>query len=216
MPGFAPWNPDTARYCPPNPMPNGGTGLLSIHIRALEQPGGSPVAVRAYFPATLDAAVRQKARWMTGIALAGWDRTGWQRGGDLGDHWMRMRDRRTILAIPVLAAAYAALVLWGVAVLAHALVGTAMPVPSDAMRWLLGLNLVLLGWRVAVRAAMVARSYGRREALRSVPRLFVANLVALLAARRAAVRYIRLLRGGRVVWDKTAHHFPTAADLSGT
>ncbi len=38
---------------------------------------GGIVAVRAYFPSRIDAAVRQKARWMTGIALAGWDRIGW-------------------------------------------------------------------------------------------------------------------------------------------
>ena len=37
---------------------------------------GLLVAVRAFFPDRIDAAVRQKARWMTGIALAGWDRTG--------------------------------------------------------------------------------------------------------------------------------------------
>ncbi|MGJ3628815.1 hypothetical protein AB5I41_21435 [Sphingomonas sp. MMS24-JH45] len=33
--------------------------------------------------------MRQKARWMIGIALAGWDRTGW--GGDrrVAEMWMR-------------------------------------------------------------------------------------------------------------------------------
>ena len=55
---------------------------------------GVLVAVRAIFPGELAAAVRQKARWMTGIALAGWDRTGWARPSALGDHWMRLRDRR--------------------------------------------------------------------------------------------------------------------------
>jgi adsorption protein B len=30
-----------------------------------------------HFPDTLHAAVRQKARWLTGISLAGWDRLGW-------------------------------------------------------------------------------------------------------------------------------------------
>ncbi len=64
-----------------------------------------------------------------------------------------------------------------------------------------------------MRRAMVARAYGRGKAWRSVPRLFVANLVALLAARRAAVRYARWLTGGAVAWDKTAHHFPDIADL---
>ncbi|WP_082448559.1 MULTISPECIES: glycosyl transferase family protein [unclassified Sphingomonas] len=189
----------------------GGRGLF---VRVLETPGGPPVAVRAFFPATLDAAVRQKARWMTGITLAGWDRTGWQRGAGVQEHWMRMRDRRTILAIPVLALAYLALLVWGLAGTAHAIAGTTLPVPDSAMRWLLAVNFALLAWRVLIRAILVARNYGRGQALRSVPRLLVGNGIALLAARRAIMRYLRSLRGGTLVWDKTAHHFPTAAELN--
>src|SRR3546814_11996182 len=89
----------------------GGRGILA---RVPEYPGGPVVAVRAYFPATLDAAVRQKARWLFGIALAGWDRTGWGRRRHLGELWMRMRDRRAPLAVLVLATAYLALGAWGV------------------------------------------------------------------------------------------------------
>ena len=62
---------------------------------------GRSIATRAYFPATLDAAVAQKARWMTGIALAGWDRLGWS--GGLAERWMRLRDRQSVLAALVLA-----------------------------------------------------------------------------------------------------------------
>ncbi|MCE3519576.1 hypothetical protein LXJ58_33020, partial [Escherichia coli] len=60
---------------------------------------------------------------MTGIALAGWDRTGWARPHALGDHWMRMRDRRALLSVLVLAVAYAAIVLWGVSVALHEVSG---------------------------------------------------------------------------------------------
>jgi adsorption protein B len=188
----------------------GGRGIF-VHAR--DRADGRLVAVRAYFPATLDAAVRQKARWMTGIALAGWDRTGWHRGSGLRDHWMRMRDRRTILAIPVLAVAYVALVAWGLLLAVHALAGTAMPVPTPGVRVALTVNLILLAWRTAIRATLVGRSYGRVEAVRSILRMPVANLIALLAARRAMVRYWRLLRGDAPQWDKTAHHFPADGDL---
>lgn len=34
------------------------------------------VSSRGHFPSTLDAAVRQKVRWIGGIALAGWERLG--------------------------------------------------------------------------------------------------------------------------------------------
>ena len=185
----------------------GGDCVLA---RVPECPGGRPVAVRAYFPATLSAAVRQKARWMTGIALAGWDRTGWGRPGDLGDHWMRVRDRRATLAMPVLAIAYCALVLWGVGLAGHAIVGTAAASPSPLVRALLWANLTLLGWRLAVRAAFVSRAHGWRDGLLSVPRILVANYIALLAARRAVAIYARLLAGAAPRWDKTDHQFPDA------
>ncbi len=172
---------------------------------------GRLIAVRAFFPATLDAAVRQKARWMIGIALAGWDRTGWARGAGIGEHWMRMRDRRATLAIPVLGVAYLALVSWGASLSVHLVAGTAMPMPEGAMRGLLAINAGLLGWRLAMRMMLTGRAHGPVQALLSLPRVFAANLVALLAARRALAQYIRMLRGARIAWDKTAHHFPGQA-----
>src|SRR3546814_14069729 len=66
---------------------------------------GSVFATREHFPATLDAAVRQKAGWLTGIALHGWDRRGW-RGG-IAERWMRLRDRKSIIAAIATLLAYA-------------------------------------------------------------------------------------------------------------
>lgn len=176
--------------------------------RVRDRPGGSLIAVHAYFPGEIAAAVRQKARWMTGIALAGWDRTGWSAAGRLGDHWMRMRDRRAILEIPVLAFAYGALLLWGLSFTAHAVSGIAPAALPPAMRWLLAINVGLLGWRLLVRAALVGSVYGWPDALLSIPRMFVSNVIALLAARRAVFAYVRMLAGAVPQWDKTAHHFP--------
>ena len=65
----------------------------------------------SYFPATLDGAVAQKARWVTGIALAGWDRLGWS--GGLAERWMRLRDRQSVIAACLLAAAYLGILCWG-------------------------------------------------------------------------------------------------------
>jgi adsorption protein B len=187
-------------------------GGRTMFARVPEEPGGPPVAVRAYFPDSFAAAVRQKGRWMTGIALAGWDRTGWSRAGHFGDHWMRMRDRRAALAMPVLAVGYLALVLWAVSFAAHAVVHVAPPSLQPAVRWLLAANLVLLGWRVLVRVHFVRRAYGWREACWAPARLIVANVIALAAARRAAFAYARMLAGGVPQWDKTAHHFPEDPD----
>ena len=84
----------------------GALGLKTMFVRIPAQPGERAiVASRGHFPATLGSAVRQKARWLGGIALAGWDRLGWS--GGLGERWMRMRDRRGPLAALLLLAAYA-------------------------------------------------------------------------------------------------------------
>ena len=160
------------------------------------------VATREYFPATLEAAVAQKARWMTGIALSGWDRLGWS--GGLAERWMRLRDRQSPLAALLLAAAYVALVLFAALLLA----GHRLAPFSPTLTLLLALNSALLLWRLAMRFAFVARLHGWREGLRSLPRTITANIIAMLAARRAMVRYLRLLRTGAQRWDKTAHAFP--------
>ncbi len=183
-------------------------GTRTAFVREPERAGGPPVAVRAYFPATVQAAVRQKARWMVGIALAGWDRTGWGRRWDLGDHWMRMRDRRITLAMPVLAIAYCALLLWGLSLFCHWVTGIDVPAQDARVEALVGLNLSLLGWRLAMRAALVTRLHGWREGRWAALRMLVANYIALLAARRALWIYLGLLAGGPLRWDKTTHQFP--------
>ena len=58
------------------------------------------------------------------------------------------------------------------------------------------------------------RWYGARQALLSVPRAFVSNIVAILAARRAIVLYLQMLRSGAVIWDKTDHHIGEAVALT--
>ena len=183
----------------------GGRGAF---VRVAASPGGAPVAVRAYFPTTLDAAVRQKARWTTGIALAGWDRIGWSRWSDWRDHWMRMRDRRAPLGMLVLGAAYLAPIVWAASLGCHRLAGTPALPADSAIRPLLVTNGLAMLWRLAMRAAFTGRAYGWREAILAIPRAFVANLISMLAARRALAIYIGMLLDGITRWDKTSHDFP--------
>lgn len=186
----------------------GGEGLFA---RVADGTRGGVVAVRAFFPADLVAAVRQKARWMTGIALIGWDRTGWARPMALGDHWWRLRDRRGPLAMLVLAAAYMGLFADAGAIVARWIINAPVPPLAPALWWLFAINAMLLWWRLVVRMAFTGRAYGWREAVWSLPRFVIGNFVALAAAPRALIRYVFVLRGRPAVWDKTKHHFP---DLS--
>lgn len=167
---------------------------------------GEMVATREYFPGTLAAAVRQKARWMTGIALSGWDRLGWS--GGFAERWMRLRDRQSLLAAVLLGSGYLALVLWLVLKAWQAAGGDGpAPLPS-ALSALVSVNLGLLVWRLGVRSSFTAAAHGWQEGLRAAPRMAVANLVTILASLSALSRYRALRRGGRPRWDKTAHIFP--------
>jgi adsorption protein B len=182
----------------------GALGLKTMFVRIPAQPNElDVVATRGHFPPTLGAAVRQKARWMGGIALAGWDRLGWS--GGIGERWMRMRDRRAPLAALLLLSAYLAALLWSQIWLAHAL-GAPIEVRLDSsLITLLVINGCFLAWRVLMRACFTASAYGWAEGLRSIPRMVVGNVIAMLAAARAVALH---LGGGASEWDKTRHVFP--------
>lgn len=74
---------------------------------------------------------------------------------------------------------------------------------------MLAVCLISLVWRMGMRFAFTAHAYGWTEGLRSILRMFVGNIIAIMAGRRALAAYVRTLRGGAVVWDKTEHsHHP--------
>lgn len=187
---------------------------LSIHAAggkiAFVSPSPDAPAVRSLFPATLDKAVRQKARWIAGIALEGWDRTGW-RGG-IAECWIRMCDRLAPIAAVILLAAYLALIGFLFLTLFRVAVGESITgfIP-DGFEWLIVANSVLLLWRLAMRFHFTSSVQGWREGIRAVPRAVTANIIAMMAARRALGHYLFLSRRGLVRWDKTEHVFPPEA-----
>ena len=186
----------------------GALGERTLFVRLPASAGeAGVVASRGHFPATLGAAVRQKARWLGGIAFAGWDRLGWS--GGLGERWFRLRDRRGPLAALLLLAGYLAALLWGQLWFAAQLGAPLPPQPSPLLAALLRVNFVLLLWRTVMRIGFTSAVYGAGEGLASVPRILAGNLVAILAAGRALFQHAG---GGPEQWDKTAHVFP--AELS--
>jgi adsorption protein B len=165
---------------------------------------GKLVATRACFPPRLDQAVRQKARWVHGIALQGWDRLGWE--GGVGESWMRLRDRRGPLSALVLFAAYLLLIVGAVLWTADEL-GLRQSRPFDpVVQWLLIANAISFAWRAVARFSFTAREYGALEGLRAVLRIPIANIIAIMAGRRALFAYARTLRGAKPTWEKTFHH----------
>ncbi len=183
----------------------GKAGGRSTFARVRETNGAGLVAVKSHFPATIDTAVRQKTRWMIGIALAGWDRMGWD--GGISEHWMRYRDRRALLSAILLLSGYISLIL----TLILALTGNLQQNWFDDHPQLLIASSFLLIWRALMRFVSVRHHYGTQEGMRAIPRMFISNIIAMMAARRAAVQYLRMLSGCAFEWDKTAHQFPRSA-----
>lgn len=181
-------------------------------IAHLSGADGSLICTRSCFPASFRASTRQKARWLTGIALAGWDRLGWSARP--AEFWMRLRDRRSIFAAYLLAAGYLAAIL---TLLLH---GAALAIPgyqptglSSELVWMVALTFLALIWRLAVRTFLVARAYGWRDALLCAPRLLIGNLIAIVAATKALQNYAAFCFGHRLTWDKTSHCFPPAGEV---
>ncbi|MES2494369.1 MAG: glycosyl transferase family protein [Pseudomonadota bacterium] len=169
----------------------------------LRDADGQLVATRSYFPATLGDAVRQKTRWVHGIAFQSWDRLGWWGQGV--DLWMALRDRRGPLVALVLFVAYVLVVL-GAGLDAAAMARLVTPTAtSPQVRMLMAVCMAGLVWRVLLRFAFTAREYGATEGLCAVLRIPVANLIAIISGRCAFAAYLRTLAGGAVRWEKTAH-----------
>lgn len=184
----------------------GGRGRF---VRARDAQGAL-IATRECFPHTLEAAIRQKARWLHGIAFQGWERIGWARRP--AELWMRARDRRGPMIMMVLLAAYLQIPLWSMLMIAEATGAYRAPPLSPELFALVWVGLAGMGWRLLVRIGFTTRQYGWREGLCSMPRQVLANIIAILSGMRALRDYCATLRGAPVVWDKTEHrHHPAEA-----
>lgn len=172
---------------------------------------GRLVATRACFPHALVAAVRQKTRWVHGICFQGWDRLGWK--GRPAENWMRLRDRRGPMTALVLAAAYLLFALASLLWLASLAGVIELPAASPAVHFVLSLNIFAFVWRAGWRFAFTTREYGLIEGMFSVARIPVANVIAIMAGRRALAAYWRTLQGAAPVWDKTEHRAHPARAL---
>ncbi|HLX45600.1 MAG TPA: glycosyl transferase family protein [Bryobacteraceae bacterium] len=162
------------------------------------------VATREYFPQNWSSALRQRTRWVMGIALQGWERHGW--GRNPGETYWLWRDRKGLIANPLGLAANVVFV-YG---LATAIWARVPPLATRVVYATAALQIL----RLAVRMTCSARIYGFRFALGVPLRAAYANLLNSAATLLALTRYaLARIRGQALVWMKTDHSFPSRATL---
>ena len=175
------------------------------------------LCVREYFPDNFRASYRQKARWVLGIGLQSWETLGWR--GSLATKYLLARDRKGIVTSFVSVFAYLIflqLLLFWVLKVSGAWT-LQFPTVFQSGTWQMNVALLTpaaLLTRVLQRFYFVNRLYGWEHALMSIPRMVVGNMINFMATARAWRMFLLyLLFGKRMVWDKTMHEFPSAAQL---
>ncbi len=178
-----------------------------------------PLCVREYFPDNFHAAYRQKARWVLGIGLQGWEQIRW-RGRSLAARYLLLHDRKGVLTSFVSILAY---ILVAHFIVFHVGLATGWwhaYYPSlfqDGSIWreMIYINAFFLAVRAAHRVYFTTALYGWEHGVMSLPRMVVGNFVNCMAVARAWKMYLSyLFKGTRLAWDKTAHEFPSSAQLA--
>ena len=162
------------------------------------------MATREYFPRSLRNAIRQRTRWVTGIAFQTWDRYGWV-GGMVQKYWL-WRDRKGVLGNPI-SLLTNGLFLYGAV---RCLCGAAIPsVP------LLKVGALLGSYRILYRMVCVGRLFGLGFALTVPPRVVLANYINSVATFSAFRQFLSAKwRGLPLVWLKTHHAYPAQEALA--
>ncbi len=180
------------------------------------KPFGINCSTRSYFPYTMKTAIRQKARWVTGICLQSWRLVGWK--GDARFRFVLYRDRKAVIANIINFFAYVVilyLMAYEAIRFGFAAYEQLPPiVVKGTMLWdLVVIDSVLMLWRILHRLITVRRVYGLWAAILSVVRLPIANIINFSATGKALYTFIRAtMKKKELRWDKTANRFPAGVE----
>jgi adsorption protein B len=160
----------------------------------------APVATREYFPRRLRAAVRQRSRWVAGIALQGWEHHGWR--APLRQVYFFWRDRKGLAGNLLSPFANLLFVSW----LAGWRGFDGIPAwAAHLCAVTLGLSLI----HFLIRTTLSARVYGWRFAAGVLPRMLWGNLLNSAATISALRQFAGArVRGRTLAWRKTDHNYP--------
>lgn len=179
-------------------------GCRQIFLPLRLRDGMPLVATREYFPRRLAAAVRQRSRWVTGIALQAWQHHGWGLG--TGQVYWFWRDRKGLVG-NLLSPLVNALCVYGA-------VDTRLW--SCAPGWTLplyGATAAIAVTQATIRVLACARVYGWWFASCAVLRMPWGNIVNCAATVVALGQFFgAYMRRESVAWHKTEHIYPALSE----
>jgi adsorption protein B len=183
------------------------SGFRSIFAALSEraEQGANYVATREFFPQHLEASIKQKTRWVYGIAFEAMHKLGWQ--GQSWDIYFFLRDRKGMITNFLAPASVALMIL--------ALAGLIDPetMPREMywlLQWSLSLNLLAAACRYVARLTSSYRVYGRLDWLGVAIRWPVSQYINMIATFRAWKIYLgeSQFATAPIVWSKTTHDVP--------
>ena len=182
-------------------------GFRQTFVPILRDSNGTFVATREYFPQAFWSSVRQRTRWVTGIALQSWQRNGWP--GDWKTKYWLWRDRKGLIGGPLG-------LLTTVMFLAACVWRPHWAQVPAFLRALFGITTALGIYRILFRMGCVTRVYGGAMAAMIPVRVFWSNWINGLATIRAILNFASArMHGHELAWTKTTHEYPSRAALLG-
>jgi adsorption protein B len=171
------------------------------------------VATREFFPRTMRSAIRQRTRWIMGIALQSWERHGW-RGTWPQLYWF-WRDRKALFGNPLSLFSNFLFLYGALTWLFARLTGTPWTLARHALHpGLLVSTLAIQLVQTCIRMYCAARFYGAVFALGVPLRTVCGNWINSVATFNAVTRYFKArILHQPLVWLKTEHAYPSRSAL---
>jgi adsorption protein B len=180
-----------------------------------ERPQMELIATREFFPARFRDAVRQRSRWVLGIAFQGWENLGW--GHSLRIRYTLFRDRKGLFSGYLNIVSYSLMAVFLSIAAFNVYTGHAWNdhLPQVAMQsrfwfWITTANLAMQVNRMVQKMICVARVARFRQVWIVPVRMMWAICVDLCSTMHATHRFAKSkLTGTPLKWAKTAHEYPS-------
>ncbi len=165
----------------------------------------SRIATAEYFPNTFWGAVKQRSRWIAGIAFQNWKIHKWK--GSLKTKYFLLRDRKSIVsALGILLSniVFAYFVIYLLSITFNFQFALPVVEKSSVLWYLMLATFFFMVSRIFHRFAFTYNWYGFKYAMLSIVRLPFDNIINIFATARAFKVYNTNKK--KVVWDSTDHY----------